>query len=119
MDFIDYNNPSIRKQTRIVQRQNQPCVTAVTDGSRLGYKYFEGTGVRGILLELKGAFKGNVLVSRDEEGKDILGEKAVAIDSRDWQVIQIACDVSLECSPVYFGFAGEGACEIKSFGFLN
>ena len=119
MDFIDYNNPSIRRQTRIVQRQNQPYITAVTDGSRLGYKYFEGAGVKGILLEIRGTFNGNVLVSKDEEGKDVIGEKAVALASKDWQVIQILCDAAFDCAPVFFGFAGEGECEIKSFGFLN
>ncbi len=119
MDFIDYNNPSVRRQTRIVQRQNQPYVAAVADGSVLGYKYFEGTGVSGILLEMRGAFKGKVLVSKDEEGKELIGEKAVTVECEDWQVFRIPCDVSLSGSAVYFRFSGEGECEMKSFGFLN
>ncbi len=102
-----------------MQRQNQPYVAAVADGSVLGYKYFEGTGVSGILLEMRGAFKGKVLVSKDEEGKELIGEKAVTVECEDWQVFRIPCDVSLSGSAVYFRFSGEGECEMKSFGFLN
>ena len=73
----------------------------------------------GILLEMRGAFKGKVLVSKDEEGKELIGEKAVTVECEDWQVFRIPCDVSLSGCAVYFRFSGEGECEMKSFGFLN
>lgn len=90
MDFIDYKSLSMQKQTRIVQRQNQSYITAVTNGTRLGYKYFDGAGIKGILLETKGVIKGNIVVSKDEEGKDVIGKKTVEIDSKSWKIVQIS-----------------------------
>ena len=117
-DSIDYFNPSMKKQTRIVQKQNQPYITAVREGSVLGYKYFEGIA-KELLLEIRGNIRGSILVSKDEDGKQVIGEKNVEIASGDWTVIRISCDILLRNSPLYFMFSGDGACEIKSFGFLK
>lgn len=115
---IDYFNPSMQKQTRIVQKQNQPYITAVRDGSTIGYKYFDGTAGE-LLLEIKGEFNGIILVSRDENGKQAMGKKYVDINCADWTVVCISCDIFLRNFPIYFTFLGNGECEIKSFGFLQ
>lgn len=118
LNEIDYTNPSMQQQTRIVQKQNIPYITAISDGSMLGYKYFEGADVGGIQLEVRGTFKGDILVSKDEEKKKVIGKKNVEVNSGDWELIQFACDVSLEKSPIYFYFLGEGMLDMKSFGFI-
>lgn len=119
LNEIDYTNPSMQQQTRIVQKQNVPYITAVGTGSVLGYKYIEGADIGGIQLEVRGIFKGDILVSKDEKGKNVIGKKNVGINSGDWEIIQFTCNVSLEKSPIYFHFSGEGMLEMKSFGFIQ
>lgn len=119
LDRIDYTDSSMQLQTRVVQKQNVSYITAIGTGSVLGYKYFEGTDVKGILLEIRGTFKGDILISTDEKGEQVVAEKYVVVSSADWMLIQFLCDTLLKNAPIYFHFNGDGTCDMKSFGFMN
>ena len=120
MRKIDYQDPRMKTQTRITQRQNVPFVTDITGGTILGYKYFRcDRPVGQLALEIRGRFAGIVLISADLEGKTPLGTLSLALDSEIWTNCAAPLELrATEKTALYFHFQGEGALDMKQFSFL-
>lgn len=119
MDRIDYENPIMRQQTRIAEQQNIMFVTAIGNGTVLGYKYFKINTVSSIMLELRGTFNGTIKISTSENGEKIVGKQEVRMTKDFWSNIMIPVKMpKTEKCPLYFLFEGEGTLEMKNFAFL-
>ena len=117
MSRIDYNDPVMKQQTRIVEEQNQQYITAVTDQTVIGYKYFDYREAAEIGLELRGEFKGEVMLSADEAGKKTVGTQKAEISSQEWKVISICTERQSGILPLYLHFSGKGTLDLKTVIF--
>lgn len=118
-DYIDYQNPSMQTQTRMVQRQNVQFLTDIHDHTILGYKYFICKNVSGIALELRGKFAGTIRVAADEDGKDIIVEKEVSVTTEDWSMVALHGSVKDGTYPMFLLFSGEGSLDMKTLFFVK
>lgn len=98
----------MKQQTRIVEEQNQQYITAVTDQTVIGYKYFDYREAAEIGLELRGEFKGEVMLSADEAGEKAIGTQKAEISSQEWKVISICTERQSGILPLYLHFSGKG-----------
>lgn len=117
MDKIDYDNPVLQKQTRIVEQSGENFVADITQGTILGYKYFDFTGVTTFALELRGNFQGQVELAYDEIFMDIVLKKNLEIKTEDWVWLDNQVVLTGEKRPLYLRFTGEGSCALKSLKF--
>ena len=116
---IDYNNPVMKTQVQVTQKQNQSFVTHIKDQTLVGYKYFCFDGANEIGLELRGSFCGTVKVSLDEAGEKCIGKASIALQGDAWKILTVAVEPPKGEFPLYFGFTGEGELDFKSFGFVE
>ncbi|MDE7331982.1 MAG: family 43 glycosylhydrolase [Lachnospiraceae bacterium] len=119
LDYIDYQNPSMSAQTRMVQKQNVQFLTDIHDHTVLGYKYFICRNVSGIALELRGNFKGTVRAATDEEGKKAIAEREIAIAAEEWNVVTFPVSVADGTYAVYLLFNGEGSLDMRTLSFIK
>lgn len=118
MSHIDYQDPVMKSQVRIIERQNQMFITGIKDQTTVGYRYFDLCEPASPALELRGSFRGTVTVSTDPEEADILGERSLQIESDAWKLYRVDCRELKGVHPLYFTFRGEGSLDMKSFSFL-
>lgn len=119
MDHIDYQDPAMMMQTRMVQKQNVQFLTDIHDHTILGYKYFECVGVSSILLELRGAFSGVIQVAADENGKEIFAEKEVSIKTTDWDMVTVSGAITDGTYAIFLLFNGEGSLDMRMMSFVK
>ena len=118
MSYIDFNNPIMQHQTRMVERQNITFITDVEDGTIIGYKYFDCEDISQVLLELRGEYGGVVEILGDLEAKEIYGKTTLNINRNDWTIISIPVALNGEKKAVYLNFTGNGNLDLKSIGFM-
>ncbi len=119
MHYIDYQNPAMLRQTRMVQKQNVQYVTDIHDHTVLGYKYFECNNVLEIGLELRGTFTGTVRVTTDEEGKNVIAEREISVAMTNWDIVTVPCSAADGVYAIYLLFCGHGSLDIKTLLFRN
>ena len=135
MDRIDYDDPVMRTQTRITEQKNENYITDITDGTVIGYKYFRFDRPEDIMLEVRGVFKGTVIVStesavvdqeaEDEKADDLdetekTGRKELSLDSRVWENIRIPGKMLRKGTfPLYLTFRGQGALDLRTVSFVE
>lgn len=120
MDRIAYEDPTMQTQTRITEQQNISYVTAIKDGTILGYKYFLPGDVGALALELRGKFRGTVQICADEKGALLLGKRDINMQQDNWS--NVCAKVHLPDTgkyALYLMFAGEGELDMKSFSFFS
>ena len=120
-DTIDYNNPVMRQQTRITQSSQQQYITDIKNKTVLGYKYFEDceeNQAKKLVLELRGSFKGEIIISSDEAGENVLGRREVNLDEAFWTLKETEVKLVAGRFALFISFAGEGCCEMRAFGFI-
>lgn len=121
-DRIDYDDPVMRIQTRITEQKNESYITDIRDETVIGYKYFRLDGLREIVLEVRGTFRGTVTVASYPvcAGGKQESSCRLQLDSRVWENIRISADLLSDgITPLYFSFRGQGSMDMKTFSFLN
>lgn len=116
MEKIDYNDPCMKQQARITQEQNGQYITAVTDGTVIGWKYFDFAAPAALLLEVRGKFDGTVQV-RTEENGDAAGEGRLHTDTDCYGIAEIPLCRIEGVHALYLDFAGEGSLDLRTIGF--
>lgn len=121
-DFIDYANPVMTTQTRIVEESagSDPekavhFVADVADGTVVGYKYFAFQGLTAITLEVRGDFRGEVTVSADADGGQVLGRAALELEPGGWTRCTVPATGPKGVYPLYFTFTGQGKLDLRTF----
>ena len=115
---INYNNPVMKTQTRITEEtvndEHIPFVTAVGDGTVLGYKYFRFDQLGGVTLTVRGSFDGTVTLSTDSEGSENAVSTAVSVNSSDWTAAELDAPVLTGDHALYLHFAGTGSMDVRT-----
>lgn len=115
---IDYNDPVMKTQIRVTERQNQSFITGIKDRSTVGWKYFRFAGTDLLALELRGSFAGTVTVSHDEAGNRPIGAYEVALESESWAEHIIPIQPRKGKRALYLHFKGKGTLDLKTLAFL-
>lgn len=116
--FIDYQNPVMETQVRIVEQQNQVFITGIKDETQIGYKYFDFNTDTNLALEIKGTFDGKVKVTTDVDGKDVIGTAEIHNDSDEWHMSSLPLNVKAGVHALYLFFNGEGTLSLKNIVFM-
>ena len=119
MAHIDYTDPLNQDLTRITEDRNQMFVTDVQDGTVLGFKYFDFQSPAKALLEIRGSFRGEVILALDEEGAQIVGTLPLSVADDVWQMKEASLSSVRGKAPLFLLFRGEGRLEVKSLGFVG
>lgn len=118
MSNIDFQDPIMQKQTRMVERNNVTYITDVEDKTIIGYKYFDFEDVNQILLEIRGEFGGVVEALGDLEGKEEYGKATINCERNSWHLVSIPAKLYGTGKALYLGFSGNGSLDIKTIGFI-
>ena len=118
VNHIDYQNPAMRSQVRVTERQGQSFLTEIKNDTTVGYKYFRFGRDCALLLELRGSFKGDMSVSHDEKGNERIGGTGLSLKAESWTLISLPITPEHKAKPLYLHFTGEGALELRSLAFL-
>lgn len=119
LSHIDYNDPVMKTQVRVTEKQNVSCITGIKDGTCIGYKYFMFYGGDMLSLEIRGHFDGSITVARDEHMKKVIAELDLTEDSDSWEMILIPTVCRQGRAPLYMKFAGTGEMDLKTIAFLS
>ena len=116
---IDYQNPVMQEQTRIVEEHYEQYITDVQNETVIGYKYFDIKDVNDILVEVRGHFDGEIIISTTPDTKGAVGTYELKLDTDSFENYSILTDVQNGVTPLYFIFKGEGRMDFRRFGFMN
>ena len=117
MDHINYEDPINLRITRIVEERNEMFLNDIMDGTVLGYKYFEYKALDSLLMELRGDFRGEVQISTDAEGTQVLGQMPLQIHSDTWCLAEGKLAAWTGQAALFLRFTGEGRLQFRTFGF--
>lgn len=120
LDWIDYENPAVHKQTRIVERKNESYITDITDETIIGYKYFLFDKPEDIMMELRGKFSGWISVAADKDGQRTEGKQKIQFDSDSWGNYCIPLKQTPEgITALYLIFEGAGSLDMRTLSFVD
>ena len=117
-NVINYTDPIMKEQIRITEQGNRSYVTNIRDRAVVGYKYFRFSGTVNLALELRGSFRGEIAITRDEEGKVPIGKLTLDSVSPVWRLYTAAICPEEGDGALYLRFSGEGTLDLKSIAFL-
>lgn len=98
----------------VTDSDGERFIDEISDGTLIGFKYFEFSGAVSLSLVYKGSGSGTVKVCTELNGAAI-AELAVS-PSEDWKTV--SAGLSLDgVHPLYLVFGGEGLISLKEIGF--
>ena len=112
-------------QARVVQDGGEgqypyAYIRRITDGTTLGFKYFDCSGVKGFriwtrayahgVFEIRSAYNGDVLGKISVEGTNIWTAGECRFEGKAFPDGK---------QPLYLTFKGTGSCSLKEFEFLH
>ncbi len=99
-------------------REDNPdqYIANITDGTIIGYKYFDFDNARSISIKLKGSAEGTVYVSQTK-GRRPCAEIKIS-RAKDYTVFTAPLVIGNDISALFFKFKGTGSFDFKSFEIL-
>lgn len=94
-----------------------PCqyIANVTDGSLIGYKYFDVDEVKEIKLKIRGNARGCLYVRTAPDGEN-LGAVPLAVNTAEWSEALGTAEIQGKSRcPLYFKYEGEGTFDFIQF----
>lgn len=111
--------PHQKKRLRITQSSQDSdkletqFIQNISDGSLIGYKYFDLRGTTKVILTLKGNFKGKVSIRHSENGENLF-TKEISLKNIE-EDIEIDITPKGEKEALYLYFEGRGKCSFYRF----
>ncbi len=116
---IDYNDPRMRRQIRVTERQNISLITGIRDGAVIGYKYFDFSGAGLLGLEVRGQIAGTITAAHHAEGTQAIGAIELSLTAEDWQMLLIPITPKKNTRALYLRYEGAGEWELKTLFFAE
>ena len=114
MPNIQFERSKVNTEVPCVSHEGtEHFITRITDGTRIGYKYFEFTGMVIISVMTRGSGTGLLEIS-DDEGR--IGEISVH-PSDGWTLFETKVE-AFGVRPLYFDYRGEGSLELSDITFM-
>lgn len=99
----------------IVHRNGERFITAIKEGTMIGFKYFAFDGACMLSAEYRGTGRGKFVVSLDEAGNRCVGELDV-IPAKDWTKTEVPITAQGR-QALYLRYEGSGAAELLAVAF--
>ena len=94
-------------------------VANISDGVKVGYKYFDFQGVKSLTVTLRGTAEGTLSVYTDEEENGKAGEAQLSlrvggsIEGADWEEIEIALSIPDGIHGIFLKYTGTGTIQLR------
>lgn len=85
-------------------------ITDITDGTLIGYKYFELSKMKALTIKYRGDGNGRIVISGD--GDDDIFAVVEIEHNQNWVEVTADIDVAEGKQPLYLTYQGEGAIDI-------
>ena len=107
---------------RVVQEggdgdRNDGYIKGITDGTTIGFKYFDLKNVKGLRIKTRAYFDGHFEVKTDLSKEPLA--LLTAIGSNIWTAHECRFDAVSGQNPLYLIYKGSGSCSLKSIEFLH
>lgn len=119
VNHIDYNDPVMKTQVQVTEKQNQSFITNIKDKTVVGYRYFTFIDADLLAVELRGQFAGTITLTHSENSTRTIGEYEVQVNSDEWDLQLIPIAPKNGRHGLYLHFEGTGTLDMKSFGFIS
>ena len=100
-------------------------IRGISNGCIVGYRYFEGNGLVGIRIRIRGKASGTLYVTCHEEGGKIMnpeqnkvGKAEIRLCTDEWQQLEIPVQVSEKIYPLYLRFHGDGGFDLSEITLI-
>lgn len=93
-------------------------ISNITDGTTIGYKYFDFQGLSKIKLSLRGRFTGKITYAVDLQGEGIKVAD-LDLDTMEWLDVEHEVVIPDGVYPMYMKFEGAGKLELKELVFKD
>lgn len=97
------------------EKDNLSYIANIMNGVIVGYKYFDFVDASAISLKMRGSATGEINVHLDTPTGEPVGEANIALQSNDWQSVDIPVSISSGIHALYFEFSGTGALHFMEF----
>lgn len=91
----------------------------ITDGSVIGYKYFELSRIKALDLTIRGTAEGILIVSGEPGGKNAWGSISLTEKRETWENCRIPIRTPQGKQAMYLRFEGKGSLDLLEFGFVE
>ena len=107
---------------RVVQEggdgdRNDGYIKGITDGTTIGFKYFDLKNVKGLRIKTRAYFDGHFEIKTDLSKEPLA--LLTAIGSNIWTAHECRFDAVSGQNPLYLIYKGSGSCSLKSIEFLH
>lgn len=92
-------------------------IAEISDGTMIGYKYFDFQEVKALQVTLRGDAAGTLTVSAEPDGKP-LGTLHIR-PCEDWATVNIGVQAENGVHALYLTYRGEGTLDMKEIGFVK
>lgn len=121
---INYQDPVMKAQARVTEdasdaplEERVQYITAIADGVKVGYKYFDFRGAATLTLTLRGSFRGTLTVADNETMTQPLVSQPLDVASDSWTELTVQLPAQEGAHALYLAFAGEGALDLRQLRF--
>lgn len=97
----------------ITHGDGERYITGISDGTKVGYKYFEFTGNHDLDFIYRGSCAGKLILRTE---KELLGESSV-MPKENWDTVSVSVTVEGR-NPLYLIYEGQGSMDLLGFEFL-
>ena len=110
--------PFIREEAAAAgEESGNSYIHNITDGTTIGFKYFQADSVGRIALVLRGTCSGRFVLYSDEvPGERILAAVSVEAESMEWQKVSVPVTWD-GVHALYLRYQGEGSVDLKELEF--
>ena len=97
--------------------QNDGYIRGITDGTTIGFKYFDLQGAKGLRIKTRAYYDG-VFEIKTDLAKEPLAE-IKGIGSNIWTAHECSFDAASGTNALYLIYKGSGSCSLKSIEFIH
>ncbi len=97
------------------ENENLHYISNISDGVKIGYKYFDIDDIKEIGVVIRGKADGEINIAEDINLKNVFGKQKINLDENEWTRLKIPVKISKGKTSIFFGYNGKGALEFKEF----
>lgn len=108
-------HPYLTQDQRDGNSNAQQYIANMHDGAVAGYKYFDIKNVNQITIWVSGTANGEMIVSTDKQGEEIVGRIPIEIKETKWKACSAKVQIEDGVKPLFFGYRGKGKLDFIRF----
>lgn len=107
-------HPYMTQEGKDGEERDSQYIANLRAGATAGFKYFALQGLTSIALELRGAARGELLLSDTSDFKTVYGRISMDLNGAEWRWLLVPCKIPDGVRPLYFKFLGRGHLDFRA-----